>query len=765
MPLIGNVGRRSLRVRVLNTSIHLVLLLGAVTMVYPFLIMLAGSVKSAVDSRSLTAIPEYFHDDAMLYRKWVEAKYNETIQVHAHCHRERIYSFEAVLPPARTVTRRVEDWNAFLEAAGPGLNDFHRSLGHVYGRGVKPELLRDFVHTLKAEPDVQGDIARLNAKYGTAFVGWDAVAIPMLMLLQRDRTGSFSPIVQRMVAFGDAQPIGCHNYFSLDSFFVEQALRPKYPQGVRQMNEALGTGFASWAEVVLARRAPDGPLREHWTFFVKNRLNLQFIAVSEDARPAYQSSLAAKYKSIGVLNERYGSNYADFSEVPLLHDVPRAGAALADWDHFVTTLADPEHLAIHSTETLYRDFLREKYASIEALVAAHELGFQRLEDLPLSEQMPRDNIAHADDWLAFAQSMVDAGLTRPDYAARRSWVAFLTAPYRDGVTIDQAALNGALGLNVADAEGIALPVERPAHPELAARWEAFLREVCPPELLRVDAARGADEWLAFLRGKYPGADDLNRHYGLKPESFDAVAMPTADADYATFQQVRRPAFREFLVRNYAAVFEMMFYNGRAIVNTLTYCALAVLTALIVNPLAAYALSRYRPPSQYKLLLLLMLTMAFPPMVLGIPNFLLLRKLGLLNTFAALVLPGMANGYMIFLLKGFFDSLPRELYESAQIDGASEWTMFWQITMATSTPILAVIALQAFTLAYGNFMMAFIVCQNPKMWTMMVHIYQLQQRSSQGVSFAALVIAAIPTLLVFIFCQNIIMRGIVVPTEK
>jgi multiple sugar transport system permease protein len=92
-------------------------------------------------------------------------------------------------------------------------------------------------------------------------------------------------------------------------------------------------------------------------------------------------------------------------------------------------------------------------------------------------------------------------------------------------------------------------------------------------------------------------------------------------------------------------------------------------------------------------------------------------------------------------------------------------MFWQIAMTLSKPILAVIALQSFTMAYGNFMMAFLVCQNPKMWTIMVYLYDLQQRSSPAVGFAALVIAAIPTLLVFVFCQNIIIRGIVVPTEK
>ena len=106
-----------------------------------------------------------------------------------------------------------------------------------------------------------------------------------------------------------------------------------------------------------------------------------------------------------------------------------------------------------------------------------------------------------------------------------------------------------------------------------------------------------------------------------------------------------------------------------------YCILSILLALIVNPLAAYALSRYNLPSQYKILLFLIATMAFPAVVTMIPNFLLLRDLGLLNTFAALLLPGMANGYSIFLLKGFFDSLPKELYEAADIDGATEWNKF------------------------------------------------------------------------------------------
>jgi multiple sugar transport system permease protein len=86
-------------------------------------------------------------------------------------------------------------------------------------------------------------------------------------------------------------------------------------------------------------------------------------------------------------------------------------------------------------------------------------------------------------------------------------------------------------------------------------------------------------------------------------------------------------------------------------------------------------------------------------------------------------------------------------------------------MSLSKPILAVIGLQTFQMAYTNFMMALLYCQDENMWTIMPWLYQLQTNSCQGVIFSSLIIAAIPTFLVFAFCQNIIMRGIVVPVEK
>ncbi len=191
----------------------------------------------------------------------------------------------------------------------------------------------------------------------------------------------------------------------------------------------------------------------------------------------------------------------------------------------------------------------------------------------------------------------------------------------------------------------------------------------------------------------------------------------------------------------------------------------VLGTLTVNPLCAYALSRFNLRATYKILLFLLATMAFPAEVSAIPAFLLIKHLHLLGTYWALILPGIAHGYSIFLLKGFFDSLPKELYEAAMMDGATEMQMYWKITLQLSKPVLAVIALWTFTAAYGSFMWAFLVLQNPKMWTLMVWLYQMQIWAPQFLVYAGLVLAALPTLLVFIFCQNIIMRGIIIPSEK
>ncbi len=222
---------------------------------------------------------------------------------------------------------------------------------------------------------------------------------------------------------------------------------------------------------------------------------------------------------------------------------------------------------------------------------------------------------------------------------------------------------------------------------------------------------------------------------------------------------------EMSTRNYRYVIDYMLLHGIALRNTVIFCLLAILAQLTVNPLAAYALSRFPMKATARVLVFLLATMAFPAEVAMIPSFLLLKHLGLLNTFAALVLPTAANGYMIFLLKGFFDSLPREVFESGQIDGAKESTMMMKLAFPLSKPVMGYLGLLAFMGAYGAFLYAFLVAQDQKVWTIMVFIYQLQQIAPKSVMMAAITLAAIPSILVFLAAQRVIMRGIVLPSER
>ena len=634
MPIISRIGRKDPKVRVLIWSIYGLLIFGAITMLYPFLIMLAGSTKSAVDIKEFIPVPRFVHDDGALFQKHIEGLFNEQLDAMHMAYDDDTPSFEVVEPPAKPNERFVAEWHAFLDATPLPLYAY--TIGYVntpVSRTVC-ELERAFKSQLSEEFD--GDIEAANAALGTEFVNWNAFFIlPEDYLLRRNKPSDEGFFV-RFHKFKATQPRAVQFVFSVEGFYKTLFLKTQYTKKIEEYNTAHGTAYGSYAPVHLPRRIPEGTPQERqdWEEFVRNSLNLLWIRADDAVAPVYRAFLEARYRDVKALNKNYGTAYAAFADVPFVEEPPNSGIVVSDWEAFLVGWKDPdtgtlhilpaEMLRIHSVDFQFRDHLKGRFGTVEAA-------------------------------------------------------------------------NGALGT-------------------------------------------GAASWLDFL-------------------------PPQKDAHYLGFLPQRSHLKWEFATRNYKAVLDYMLFHGRGIVNTCIYCGLAVLFALLVNPLAAYAMSRYKIASAYKVLLFLMLTMAFPPMVTQIPVFLMLRDLGMLNTFAALVLPGLANGYAIFLLKGFFDSLPRELYESAMIDGASEWVMFWNITMSLSKPILAVIGLQAFTMAYANFMFALLICQDEKMWTLMVWLYQLQQQKGQGVIYASLIIAAIPTFIIFVFAQKVIMRGIVVPVEK
>ena len=191
---------------------------------------------------------------------------------------------------------------------------------------------------------------------------------------------------------------------------------------------------------------------------------------------------------------------------------------------------------------------------------------------------------------------------------------------------------------------------------------------------------------------------------------------------------------------------------------------AWLLQLAVDVSAAYALSKLRPVFGKLVLGAMLLTLMIPPMVMLLPAYLTVRDLpmfgwDLLNTPWAIWLPAAANGFNIFLLKRFFDSIPTELLEAAEIDGASASRILWSVVLPVSRPILGVVSIFAVVNVWKDFVWPLLVMPDTERMPMSVGIAQLSQQMPQNVLIAALVIASIPAIIVFFVFQRNIMAGL------
>ena len=606
MPIILKVERSSIKSILLYTILYLFLTIGALTMVYPFVLMVTGSFSSNIDKNEFRLMPSFLIDTEALYRKHIESKYNENLQEYLTINQSEVLNFSSITSPPSYENSLIIDWIKFIQTDELPTGWYLTALGPTQDGKIIQENERKFRTFIMNSCAKNLDLFR--EKFGDSIENWFFLKFHPERLTDRKYQLSQLPLMEAFYDFKQQLPLEDRLYVSCDGAYQNYINLIAQTEQSTQLSQSY-----------------DGS--DSWEQFVRTALHPQFIDVNNGAHTHWANFLTQHYEgSISALNNVYMTSYKSFVDVPFPDDKLRSSASLRDYMLFIANsdYLDVNYLVLDSPEFRWRKFLQKKYG-----------------------------------------------------------------------TIDKASIS----------------------------------------------------------------------HGRNYSSFDTIKMPQQEFDWQYVQDNKFKLIKRYLIRNYQIVFDYIVLYGRGFYNTLLYCAFSIFLALLINPLAAYALSRYNLPNQYKILLFLIATMAFPAVVTMIPNFLLLRDLGLLNTFAALLLPGMANGYAIFLLKGFFDSLPRELYEAAELDGASEWTKFWLITMNLSKPILAVIALGAFNAAYSNFMYAFILCQDRDMWTLMVWLYQLQQFSGQGVVFASLIIAAIPTLLVFICFQNVILRGIVVPTEK
>jgi len=196
-------------------------------------------------------------------------------------------------------------------------------------------------------------------------------------------------------------------------------------------------------------------------------------------------------------------------------------------------------------------------------------------------------------------------------------------------------------------------------------------------------------------------------------------------------------------------------------NSIVVAVIGTAGQVITSSMAAFAFARLTFPGRDKLFFAYLATMMVPGSVTMIPNFVLLKYLGWIDTYQALIIPGMFSAYGTFLLRQFFMSLPSELEDAAKIDGAGYLGIWARVTLPLSLPALATLTTFTFMGFWGSYMWPLIIIQSDRLRTLPIGLAYFVGRYSAeyGLWMAASVIALIPVLLIFVFNQRYFEEGI------
>lgn len=209
--------------------------------------------------------------------------------------------------------------------------------------------------------------------------------------------------------------------------------------------------------------------------------------------------------------------------------------------------------------------------------------------------------------------------------------------------------------------------------------------------------------------------------------------------------------------------------GRYFLNSLGVAVATTLISVLLSSMMAYAFSRLRFPGRTLLFGLLLLGLMVPTMMLIVPQFLLAKELHLLDSYAGLVVfyVGGTLALNTFLLRSFFQDIPRELEEAMVVDGAGPWKRYRKLILPLSRPALATVAIFTFLASWDEFVWALTIINDPEKRTLPIAIalFQGQYATSWGIVFAASAIAVVPVIAIFIALQRQFIGGIAAGAVK
>ena len=207
--------------------------------------------------------------------------------------------------------------------------------------------------------------------------------------------------------------------------------------------------------------------------------------------------------------------------------------------------------------------------------------------------------------------------------------------------------------------------------------------------------------------------------------------------------------------------------GRNFVNSVLVSVAITLGSLLCNTLAGYAFAKLRFAGREQVFRSLLAVMVIPGQVAMMPLFLLLKQMGLVNTYAGAMVPGLAGVFGIFLVRQYARSIPDELLDAARIDGAGEWRIYWQVVLPVLKPILVTLAIFSFLGAWNDFMWPLIVLSDQSLQTLPVALASLSREHVQDneLMMAGSVVTVLPVLLLFLSLQRYYMQGLLVGSVK
>jgi len=197
-------------------------------------------------------------------------------------------------------------------------------------------------------------------------------------------------------------------------------------------------------------------------------------------------------------------------------------------------------------------------------------------------------------------------------------------------------------------------------------------------------------------------------------------------------------------------------------NSLVVAVLTTAGNLVFCSALGYALAKLRFPGRRVLFAFVLGTLMVPGMVTFVPQFVLVSNMGLVNSYAGLVLPFLAGPFGVFLMRQYLLSIPDDIIEAARIDGAGEWRVFWSVVLPLCRPALATLGILTFLASWNNFLWPLVVATTEDRYTLPVALalYSVgQNRIDFGLMLAGAVVVVLPVVVVFLVLQRHFLRGI------